>query len=64
MKNNGASGRIIRLRLTLKGRCQGSVILPGIRDNHRSPGHVIIADTVEKYGASGRIRTSDRSVRS
>ncbi len=26
--------------------------------------HVIIADVVEKYGASGRIRTSDRSVRS
>ncbi len=50
--------------LTLTGRCESSVIRPGIRDNHRLPGCVIIADTIEKYGASGRIRTSDRSVRS
>ena len=64
MKGDGASGRMIRLRLTLAGRCIRSVILPGARGFHRLPCRAVNARAMERYGASGRIRTSDRSVRS
>ena len=46
------------------GRCCRNVILPGADGDYHRLFHTIIAEDYGEYGASGRIRTSDRSVRS
>ena len=61
---DGASGRITRLRLTLQVVAKAT--LSSLVLNLSLQLHSITAFAVikERYGASGRIRTSDRSVRS
>ena len=61
---DGASGRITRLRLTLQVVAKAtlsSLVLNLLLQLHSITAFAVIK---ERYGASGRIRTSDRSVRS
>ena len=46
------------------GRCWRNVIHPGAGGYYHHLFHTFIAESYGEYGASGRIRTSDRSVRS
>ena len=63
-KRYGASGRMTRLRLARRVVAKATLSSPELNLSLQLHSITAFAIIKERYGASGRIRTSDRSVRS